>query len=178
MSPSLIFGATTTDSYDEVKGLNPVYVAGGAAQNAARCAQYVLPPNSTVYLGAVGKDDLADQLRAANKKEGLKEDYQVVEGVPTGACAVIITGHHRWASSKFRIAGASSRCRATMVHRSLCTQLGAAEKFSKSHLSTPAVAKAIEGAKFIYVGGFFLTHGTESALQLAEHAASTGKVRS
>jgi adenosine kinase len=140
--------------YDEVKSLSPVYVAGGAAQNAARCAQYVLPPDSTIYLGAVGKDDLADQLRAANKKEGLKEEYQVVEGTPTGACAVVITGHDR----------------------SLCTQLGASEKFTPDHLKKPEVVKAIEGAKFFYIGGFFLTHGTESTLILAKHAAEKNKV--
>lgn len=57
--------------------------------------QYVLPAGSTAYLGAVGKDDLANQLRAANEKEGVISAYQVVEEKPTGACAVIITGHDR-----------------------------------------------------------------------------------
>lgn len=72
-----------------------VYVAGGAAQNAARCAQYVLPEKSTAYLGCVGDDDLANQLRAANDKEGLHSAYQVEKGTPTGSCAVVITGHDR-----------------------------------------------------------------------------------
>ena len=88
------------------------YVAGGAAQNAARGAavrfisvefrktylsglQYVLPAGSVVYTGCVGDDELADQLKAANKREGLDEVYYVKEGEKTGACAVIITGHHR-----------------------------------------------------------------------------------
>ena len=57
--------------------------------------QYVLPPNSVVYAGAVGEDNLADQLRAANKREGLAEVYQVVKGEKTGACGVVITGHNR-----------------------------------------------------------------------------------
>lgn len=140
--------------YDEVASMSPVYVAGGAAQNAARCAQYVLPPGSTVYIGAVGADNLADQLRVTNKKEGLKELYQVVESAPTGACVVIITGQHR----------------------SLCTQLAAAEKFSSSHLETPEVAKAIADAQYYYLGGFFLTHGVESALKLAKLAAEANKV--
>jgi hypothetical protein len=30
--------------------------------------QYVLPPKHVVYVGAVGDDQLADQLRAANDK--------------------------------------------------------------------------------------------------------------
>jgi len=140
--------------YAEVASMSPVYVAGGAAQNAARCAQYILPENSTVYLGAVGDDDLANQLREANRKAGLKELYQVVKDFPTGACACLITGHHR----------------------SLCTQLGAAEKFSPSHLKTEAVAKAIQDAKIYYLGGFFLTHGIESALELAQTCTQNQKI--
>ena len=55
----------------------------------------MLPPNSVVYAGAVGVDDLAEQLRAANQKEGVESAYFVKKGERTGACAVIITGHHR-----------------------------------------------------------------------------------
>ncbi|EPQ29039.1 uncharacterized protein PFL1_03329 [Pseudozyma flocculosa PF-1] len=124
------------------------YVAGGAAQNAARCAQYALPPNSTAYLGCVGSDDLANQLRAANDKEGLKSVYQVDSSTPTGSCAVVLTGHDR----------------------SLCTNLGAAEKFDKSHLETAEAQQVIKKAKFFYMGGFFLTHGLESAKVLAHEA--------
>lgn len=43
----------------------------------------------------MGDDALAEQLRAANKREGLDEAYQVKKGEKTGACAVIITGHDR-----------------------------------------------------------------------------------
>ena len=56
----------------------------------------MLPPNSVVFTGCVGDDDLAEQLKAANKREGLAEAYQVKEGAKTGACAVVITGHHRY----------------------------------------------------------------------------------
>ena len=75
-------------------------------------------------------------------------------GERTGACAVVLTGHHR----------------------SLVTTLGAAEKFDKSHLSTPEVAEIIESAQFFYLGGFFLTHGVESALELAKTASNASKV--
>ncbi|KAG1825247.1 Ribokinase-like protein [Suillus variegatus] len=82
--------------YDElVKDYKVTYVAGGASQNAARGAAYVLPPNSVVYTGCVGDDNLADQLRAANKREGLQEVYLVKPGERTGACAVVLTGHDR-----------------------------------------------------------------------------------
>jgi hypothetical protein len=49
--------------------------------------------------------------------------------------------------------------------------------FDKSHLSSPEVAPLVDGAKFYYVGGFFLTHGVESALEVAKKAATAGKVR-
>lgn len=55
------------------------------------------------------------------------------------------------------------------------TTLRAAELFEKSHLSSPEVAPLIEGAKFFYIEGFFLTHGTESALQIAKQASDAGK---
>ncbi|TFY74367.1 hypothetical protein EWM64_g9645, partial [Hericium alpestre] len=142
--------------YDEiVKNHKVTYVAGGASQNAARGAAYVLPPNSVVYTGSVGDDDLADQLRAANKREGLQEAYQVQKGDQTGACAVIITDHHR----------------------SLVTTLRAAEKFDKAHLAKPEIAALVDAAKFYYVEGYFLTHGTESAVEIAKKAADAGKVR-
>ena len=48
-----------------------VLVAGGAAQNTARGAQYILPPNSVVYFGSVGKDIYAERLNQANEEYGL-----------------------------------------------------------------------------------------------------------
>ncbi|GJJ15741.1 hypothetical protein Clacol_010019 [Clathrus columnatus] len=141
--------------YDEIAANYAVaYVAGGAAQNAARAAAYVLPPESVVFSGAVGDDDLAKQLRAANDKEGLKSAYYVLKGEKTGACAVVITGHHR----------------------SLVTTLRSAEKFNKDHLSTPEVASYIDHAKFYYCEGYFLTHGVESALEVAKKASLASKV--
>jgi adenosine kinase len=101
---------------DIVKAADVKYVAGGAAQNAARgaavsrhhrcqkqtthphltcCLQYVLPPGSVVYTGCVGDDDLADKLREANAKEGVESAYLVKQGEQTGACGAVITGHHR-----------------------------------------------------------------------------------
>jgi len=140
--------------YEElVKEYKVTYVAGGAAQNAARGAAYILPPKSVVYTGAVGDDDLAEQLKQANKREGLDQVYQVKKGEKTGACAVIITGHSR----------------------SLVTTLRVAEKFEKSHLSSPEVAPLVEKAKFYYIEGYFLTHGVDSALYLSSISAAAGK---
>ncbi|PPR05601.1 hypothetical protein CVT26_009122 [Gymnopilus dilepis] len=140
--------------YEEiVRDYEVTYVAGGASQNAARGAAYVLPAGSVVFTGAVGDDDLAEQLKQANKREGLDQVYQVKKGEKTGACAVILTGHHR----------------------SLVTTLRVAEKFEKSHLTSPEVAPLIDNAKFFYMEGFFLTHGVESALHLSKTASDAGK---
>ncbi|TYJ58238.1 hypothetical protein B9479_001063 [Cryptococcus floricola] len=141
--------------YDDiVANAKVTYVAGGAAQNAARAASYVLPPKSVAYIGSVGDDDLKQTLEKVNEAEGVQSAYQVQPTSKTGACAVILSGHDR----------------------SLCTTLRAAEEFTPSHLSTPEVAKLIDGAKYFYIGGFFLTHGVESALEIAKTAASKGKI--
>ncbi|KAF9535612.1 Ribokinase-like protein [Crepidotus variabilis] len=140
--------------YEElIKEHQVTYVAGGAAQNTARGAAYILPPKSVVYTGAVGDDAFAEQLKEANKREGLDEVYLVKKGEKTGACAVVLTGHNR----------------------SLVTTLRVAEKFEKSHLSSPQVAPLVEGAKFFYVEGYFLTHGTDTVLELSSNASTASK---
>ncbi|KAH8835044.1 Ribokinase-like protein [Flagelloscypha sp. PMI_526] len=138
---------------EAVKDYPVTYVAGGAGQNTARGAAYVLPPKSVVYVGSVGDDDLAEQLKAANAREGLDQIYYVNKGVKTGACCVVITGHDR----------------------SLVTTLRAAEKFSVEHLKTPEVSTAIEEVKWFYFEGFFLTHGLESIEYLGTKASAGGK---
>ena len=47
-------------------------IAGGAAQNTARGAQYMLPPNSVVYLGGAGDDKYSAILHDAVKAAGLR----------------------------------------------------------------------------------------------------------
>ncbi|KAJ7272998.1 Ribokinase-like protein [Mycena rebaudengoi] len=141
--------------YNElVKEYQVTCVAGGAAQNAARGAAYVLPPNSVVYTGCVGDDDLAEQLKAANQREGLREVYQVKKGEKTGACAVIITGNNR----------------------SLVTRLRTAQKWDKSHLASEVVAPLVANAKVFYAEGYFLTHGVETIVELSQKASAASKV--
>lgn len=115
----------------------------------------MLPPKHVAYIGSVGSDELADTLRNVNEKEGVQSAYQVQPApAQTGACAVILTGHHR----------------------SLCTTLRSAESFTPDHLQSETVAPLIANAKVFYIGGFFLTHGIESAMEIAKHASSHGKV--
>ncbi|KAI0447962.1 Ribokinase-like protein [Xylaria telfairii] len=128
-------------------------IAGGAAQNTARGAQYVLAPNSVVYLGGVGDDKYAAILRDAVKQVGLRVEYRVDPKTPTGRCGVVITGHNR----------------------SLCTELGAANLYDIDHLKSPEIWKLAENADFYYVGGFHFTVCPPAIMALAEEAAAKNK---
>lgn len=129
-------------------------IAGGAAQNSARGAQYILPEDSTVYIGCVGKDKYGQTLEEINKKAGVKTVYRYDEKAPTGRCGVVITGQNR----------------------SLCTDLAAANLYNVDHLKQPEVWKFVEGAKVFYVGGYHLTVSVPAILAIAEHAAANNKV--
>ena len=129
-----------------------VFIAGGAAQNTLRGAQWLMPANSTVYVGAVGNDKEAEILKKAAEKDGLRTEYQVTE-LPTGKCAVLING----------------------IHRSMVTDLQAANAFSIDHLEKPEIWKLVEQAKYFYLGGYFLTVSPPSALKIAEHCLATKK---
>lgn len=140
--------------YDEVLKMPDVkMVAGGAAQNTARGAQYILPANSVCYFGSVGKDVFADKLSEANKSVGLTTKYMVQDSVATGKCAALITG----------------------VNRSLVTDLAAANHFKPSHLEIPENWAIVENAKAFYIGGFHLTVSPEAIIKLGAHAAENNK---
>ena len=87
------------DIYEElVREYEVDYIAGGATQNSTRVAQWILgTPNSAAYFGCVGTDSSAERLEKVAKKDGLEVKYQKTGDHPTGKCAVLITGHHRWA---------------------------------------------------------------------------------
>lgn len=124
-------------------------IAGGAAQNSARGAQYILPADSVLYIGAVGRDDSAATLDAACEKAGLATEYLRLADHPTGRCGVVITGHNR----------------------SMCTDLAAANHYSASHLRSPDIWRYAEAARIFYVGGYHLTVSPEAAEALGKEAA-------
>lgn len=126
------------------------FIAGGAAQNAARGAQYILPADSVVYFGSVGKDEYSEQLLKANSIAGVKSAYLVNDDIPTGKCAALINGDN---------------------HRSLVTDLAAANHYKVEHLKAPENWALVEGAKYYYIGGFHLTVSPPAINALGEHAA-------
>jgi adenosine kinase len=116
--------------------------------------QYILPENSVVFIGCVGRDQYADTLREACDKAGLHVEYRVDDTQPTGRCGAIITG----------------------VNRSLVTYLAAANEYKVEHMKQPHVWSLVEKAKVYYVGGFHLTVCVPAILTLAEEAAAKNKV--
>lgn len=129
-------------------------IAGGGAQNTARGAQYMLPPNSVVFLGGVGDDKYAAILHDAVKQAGLRVEYRVDKKEKTGRCGVVITGHNR----------------------SMVTDLGAANHYDLEHMKSPEVWKLVEGASHYFVGGYHLTVCPPAIQALAEEAAKNNKV--
>ncbi|EME47096.1 hypothetical protein DOTSEDRAFT_69160 [Dothistroma septosporum NZE10] len=138
--------------YEElIQNRDAKLLAGGAAQNTARGAQYLLADDSVVFFGCVGKDKYADILQDANKQAGLAVRYLHDEKEPTGRCGVIITGHNR----------------------SMCTDLAAANCYKIEHLNENwSVAGK---AKAYFVGGYHLTVCVPAVMKLAEEAAKTNK---
>ncbi|KFY10792.1 hypothetical protein V492_04850 [Pseudogymnoascus sp. VKM F-4246] len=138
---------------DLLNNFDAKLIAGGAAQNTARGAQYILPEKSVVYIGCVGDDKYAATLQEANKQAGLRVEYRVDADHPTGRCGVIITGHNR----------------------SMCTDLAAANHYKIEHLKKPEIWSLVEKAKTIYVGGYHFTVCPEAIQAVAEESAKDNK---
>jgi adenosine kinase len=125
--------------YDELTAKPDVqFIAGGAAQNTIRVAQWILQtPGATSYIGCVGKDDTAAKMRDCVQKDGVNAAYMECDK-PTGKCAVCITG----------------------VERSLCAYLSAANEYKVDHLKENMAI--LTKAKIVYSSGFFTTVSPDS----------------
>ena len=61
--------------YDDlIQNRDAKLIPGGAAQNTARGAQYMLPADSVWYVGCVGDDEYAKILRQKCKEQGMRRD--------------------------------------------------------------------------------------------------------
>jgi len=114
----------------------------------------MLPENSVVYIGCVGRDKYAEILKDACNKAGVHTEYRVDDVQPTGKCGVVITGHNR----------------------SMVTHLAAANEYKIEHLKQPHIWSLVEKARVYYVGGYHLTVCVPAILALAEEAAAKDKV--
>jgi adenosine kinase len=102
----------------------------------------------TTFFGCVGNDKYAKILADKAQSDGVNTQYQTTDSEPTGTCAVLVTG----------------------TKRSLVANLGAANKFTESHIHEPDYFKYLELAEFYYISGFFLTVSPPSILTVAKYA--------
>lgn len=116
--------------------------------------QYLLPEQSVVYIGCIGKDKYGDILKKTCEEAGVHTEYRVDEAQPTGKCGVVITGHNR----------------------SMCTHLAAANEYKIEHLKQPEIWSLVEKAQVYYVGGYHLTVCVPAIIALGEEAAAKNKV--
>lgn len=114
-------------------GLELHYSAGGAGQNAMRAAQWLLPPNSVLFMGAVGQDSHSNTLQEAAKQDGLAVNYMQMQEEATGTCICLLTAGHR----------------------SLVASLNAATKFDATHLQSNV--DLLTAADAFYISGFLLS---------------------
>ncbi|KAI4349139.1 hypothetical protein L6164_009772 [Bauhinia variegata] len=134
---------------------NVEYIAGGATQNSIRVAQWMLQiPGATSYIGCVGKDKFAEEMKKSSQQAGVNVQYYEDETTPTGTCAVCVVGGER----------------------SLVANLSAANCYKSEHLKRPENWALVEKAKYFYIAGFFLTVSPDSIQLVAEHAAANNKV--
>lgn len=141
--------------YDEMSSKYKVdYIAGGSTQNSIRVAQWMLQkPGATSYIGCVGKDKYAEEMKHSATQGGVNVHYYEHESALTGTCAVCVVGGER----------------------SLIANLSAANCYKTEHLKKPENWTLVEKAKYIYIAGFFLTVSPESIQLVAEHAAANNK---
>jgi len=103
-------------------------------------------------MGCVGEDEYAQKMRDACKQDGVNALYMVDKSIPTGTCAVCITGNDR----------------------SLVANLSAANNYKATHLQEKSNWAVLEQAKVMYSAGFFVTVSPESIELAAQQAAKSG----
>jgi adenosine kinase len=131
----------------------------------------------TAYCGCVGDDDSAATLRVENEKAGVKSVYTVNTGGKTGSCAVLLTKSAKGEPVRYVPLIHTHIWHNHPICRCLLTDLQSAEEFSPDYLKTPETDSILDSATHIYIEGFFLTHGVESATYVAKKASEAGKVR-
>lgn len=131
------------------------YIAGGATQNSIRVAQWMSStPDFAAYIGCIGDDAFGKQLKAAAEADGVTTYYSVVNDAPTGTCAVLI--HEK--------------------ERSLVANLGAAEKYNRTHFESAEIQEVVKGAEIVYSAGFFLTHSAGVMVDTGKACAESNKI--
>lgn len=148
------------DDLQRYYGSALTYSAGGAGQNAARAAQFVMASGDAgampmaAFVGCVGEDRNGELLAQVATNDGLHLAYMKTAEHPTGTCVCLLTRGGQ--------------------DRSLVACLGAANAYNLSHLSS--VHGLLETAEIFYITGFFMTVSPETIQYVAKYAMQHGKV--
>ena len=97
LNDAILAEAKHAPLYEEMATHGDVeYIAGGATQNTIRVAQWMMQrEGATAYMGCVGEDKFATQMRASCENDGVLANYMVDASTPTGTCAVIVKDGER-----------------------------------------------------------------------------------
>ena len=129
------------------------YIAGGAALNTSRAAQWLSKTaNFATFFGAIGQDDFGVHLREAASEAGVDPHFQIVPDHETGTCACLIHQNER----------------------SLVANLGASKFLQLSFLQENWTV--FEHSQVVYSEGYLLTDGQENVFAAAKYACESGKV--
>ncbi|BFF89886.1 adenosine kinase 2 [Drosophila madeirensis] len=133
---------------------NAQYSAGGACQNSMRVFQWIVQtPYRCAFFGAVGKDKFAERIAKRAKADGVETHYQVKEEMPTGTCAVIVSGQNR----------------------SLVANLGAAALFTEDWMDEEENCCVVDRASYFYITGFFLAVSPDTVFRMAKLCSETSR---
>jgi len=131
------------------------YIAGGAAQNTIRGAQWASPtPGITHFIGSVGDDDNGKRIKAVANADGVQTHYYISKKHRTGSCAVLVCHQER----------------------SLCADLAAANDYQHHHFESPEIQRLLQQIDIVYTTGYFLTVSPQTLVQLGQHCSQHNKI--
>jgi len=132
------------DASKTVSGVE--YSGGGCALNTVRVYQWLSGvDHDSMFLGGLGRDHSGSMLQSLIEKDGVKTNMTLHQDLPTGHCIALVRGSER----------------------TLCANLGAANKYDISDLWNSDRDNVLQNTKVIYVEGYFLTHSFETSMELA-----------
>ncbi|KAK3927159.1 Adenosine kinase [Frankliniella fusca] len=122
-----------------VQGYTKEGCPGGAALNTLRVFQWLnRVPNSSVYLGGLGNDDIGKQLAYLVDQAGVSARFKVHEGLLTGSAICLIHGNFR----------------------TLVAHLGAADVYRPQDF-TEEDKLIVSKVKLVYIENFFFSHSPD-----------------
>ncbi|RIA81421.1 Ribokinase-like protein [Glomus cerebriforme] len=130
-------------------------VSGGTAQNSLRGAQRLLPPNSTIFIGCIGKDEHGKILKEALNNDGVRTEYMEIDDYPTG-----ISSFSKLSNNKYFVKN----------------NKGASTQSKLTDLKSPSKWKFIENAKYFYVCGYILKANFDIVQEISKHALENKKI--